>query len=393
MGVHGKKIIKINNKEIRHLWLNTTGLANPPVGPVILPKIIKELGFVQIDTIQNVTRAHHHILWSRNQNYRERMLDHLLKNKKTVFEHFTHDASIIPMEYYPMWTRQFVRLKKWLDSSERYQSILAHAEPDEIISRIRKEGPLSTHAFDSQIQGNKKMWSRPPHKIALDYLWYCGVLATSHREQFKKFYDLSERVIPHKIRNQKHSDREQIDWLCNAALDRLSFGTIMDIQKFWDATTLDEVKKWHSRNPLIPIKWQTSDGAWIDSFGHPDIENRLAEMIKPSSRLRIINPFDPAIRDRVRLKNLFGFDYKIEIFVPATKREWGYYVYPLLEGDRFVGRIELKADRKIGSLNVINFWPEPGVIWGTGRKEKLEKELNRLAKLINADKVAWSVRN
>ncbi|MCP5381227.1 MAG: YcaQ family DNA glycosylase [Kordiimonadaceae bacterium] len=388
-----KNILKIYNKDIKHLWLNTTGLANSPTGSVNVSELIKSLGFVQIDTIQNVTRAHHHILWSRNQNYQEQMLDLLLKNKKAVFEHFTHDASIIPIEFYPMWTRQFIRLKKWLDSSERYQLILAEADMDEIKTRIQKEGPLSTHAFDSQIRGTKKMWSRPPHKIALDYMWYCGELATSHREQFKKFYDLSERVIPHNLRQKKYSDRDQINWLCNAALDRLSFGTLKDIQKFWDATTLDEVKKWYSRNPLMPIKWQTSDGKWIDSFAHPDIEKRLDKMSKPTSRLRIINPFDPAVRDRDRLKDLFGFDYKIEIFVPAAKRVWGYYVYPLLEGDRFVGRIELKADRKNAVLNVIKFWPESGIKWGAERKKKLEKELNRLAKLINADKVNWPTEN
>lgn len=380
--------MKINNKDIRKLWLSTNGLATPPTGPLDTLKIIKDLGFVQLDTIQNVSRAHHHIIWSRNQNYREPMLDKLLSEKGNVFEHFTHDASVIPVDYYPMWTRQFGRLKKWLDSSKRYKEYLSHADLPKIKSRIEKDGALSTAAFNTKIMGKKKMWSRPPHKVALDYMWYAGELATSHREKFKKFYDLSHRVIPAHITDQCHSDDDQINWLCNQALDRLSFASLKEVQNFWQATELSEVKKWHDNHQnLTPIKWQSNQGNWVDAVAPHDIEVRLKNLSKPTSRLRILNPFDPAIRDRARLKQLFGFDYKIEIFVPAAKRQWGYYVYPLLEGDRFIGRIELKADRKNGILNVINFWQEDGVKWTTARFEKLTAELGRFARLANLTQV------
>jgi uncharacterized protein len=105
--------------------------------------------------------------------------------------------------------------------------------------------------------------------------------------------------------------------------------------------------------------------------------------------LRIINPFDPVARDRDRLLRLFGFDYRIEIFVPPAKRKWGYYVYPLLEGDRFVGRIELKADRKRGALEVRRLWAEPGVKWTAGRADKLDAELARLGQLVDAGTIDW----
>tara|TARA_R110002096_G_C14661942_1_gene728488 strand:- start:17181 stop:18344 length:1164 start_codon:yes stop_codon:yes gene_type:complete len=387
-------VLKINNNDIRNLWLSSMGLSSAPTGSLDVLKIIKELGFVQLDTIQNVSRAHHHILWSRNQNYREAMLDELLGSKRDVFEHFTHDASIIPMDYYPMWTRQFGRLKKWLDSSKRFQQILAHADLEDIQNRIEQEGPLSTHAFDTEIVGKKKMWSRPPHKVALDYLWYSGELATSHREKFKKFYDLPHRVIPVRHRNHNPPDDEQINWLCNAALDRMSFGALKDIQNFWDATHKDEVNRWYkdSGSDHRPIQWQTADGSWIDAVAATNIEQRLANLTHATSRLRILNPFDPAIRDRVRLKNLFGFDYKIEIFVPAAKRKWGYYVYPILEEARFVGRIELKADRKKNTLNVINFWQEPGIKWGSARQKKLNAELDRLTRFVGLDTVNWPAK-
>ncbi len=382
---------KISNRDMRRLWLDTNGLIEPPTGALNLISIIKKLGFVQLDTIQNVSRAHHHILWSRNQNYREPMLDELLRSKQDIFEHFTHDASVLPVDFYPMWERKFRKMKEKIDGSKYYKTLHNNIWKDEVKARIAAEGPLSTRDFSSKIAGEKKMWSRPPHKQALDYLWYAGDLSTSHRENFHKFYDLSERVIPQKIREKKLSDAEQLDWLCRAALDRLAVGTLKEIKGFWEAKEIKEVKSWVEENQseITDIEWETEGGSYIKSFAFMDIEERLNNISQVSSRMRIMNPFDPAIRDRTRLNNIFGFEYKIEIFVPAAKRRWGYYVYPLLEGTRFVGRIEVKADRKAGCLNVINFWPEEGVKWGAQRQEKLERELSRFADLVNLTKVIW----
>jgi len=318
------------------------------------------------------------------------MLDELLSAKEHIFEHFTHDASVIPMDFYPNWTRQFTRLKNWLDKSKRYQEMLSHADMPEIKSRIENEGALSTKAFGTKTKDNKKMWYRPPHKLALDYMWYAGELATSHREKFGKYYDLAHRVIPDHLRTQNINDADQINWLCSSAIERLSFGNSKDIQKFWDATTLKEVQRWAQGTKLTQIEWQSIDGEWNKAYAPLDIEHRLEKISNPTSRLRIINPFDPAIRDRIRLKKLFAFDYKIEIFVPAAKRQWGYYVYPLLEGDKFIGRIELKADRKKGHLNVINFWQESDVKWNDTRRKKLGEELERMAKFVGLTQINWT---
>ncbi|OUR78818.1 hypothetical protein A9Q83_06360 [Alphaproteobacteria bacterium 46_93_T64] len=383
--------IKIKNRQARRHWLNSQGLASTPTGTLDALQIIKDLGFVQLDTIQNVTRAHHHIIWSRNQNYREPMLDELLAKDSSLFEHFTHDASVLPMEFYPMWRRQFKRMERRVNKSNYYRAGKNDDVQRVVKDRITEEGPLSTHAFDTKIVGEKKMWSRPPHKLALDHMWYSGELATSHRENFKKFYDLAERVVPAEIYAQNHADDVQLDWLCRAALDRLGFATIGEIQKFWDAADLSEVKDWINRNQndLQIVELQGADGSWTEAYAFADFEDRLDTESSVSSRLRIISPFDPAVRDRVRLSRLFGFDYKIEIFVPAAKRKWGYYVYPLLEGDRFVGRIEVKADRKAGFLSVENLWQETGVRWTGGRQNKLDAELERLGRFIGVREIKW----
>lgn len=383
-------VLRISNRDARRLWLDAQGLSATPTGPLDAMAIIRDLGFVQLDTIQAVARAHHHILWSRNQNYREPMLDRLLAKDRAIFEHFTHDASVLPIETFPYWRRQFRRLGEKTLRWEQSRAMLDADGRAAIRARIEAEGPLSTHAFDTKAKSSE-MWARPPHKMALDHMWYAGELATAHRENFTKFYDLGERVIPPEFRQAEIADETQIDWLCRSALDRLGFGSEGDIMRFWDATALDEVKTWSSARgrDLVDVEIAGADGSLLKALAPPDIEQRLERLPAPTSRLRILNPFDPAVRDRKRLERLFGFDFRIEIFVPAAQRRWGYYVMPILEGDRFVGRIEAKADRKKGVLTVHNVWPEPGVKWGRARWDRLAAELDRLGRFVGCRTVIW----
>ena len=384
--------LRIPNRDARRIWLHAQGLADAPTGPPDTLGIIKRLGFVQLDTIRVVARAHDHILWSRNQNYREPLLHRLLAKERAVFEHVTHDAAILPMACYPLWQRQFRRLEARIRRSAWYQHMPDKADRAAIKKRIAREGPLSTRAFDTTRQKKRGMWMRPPHKLALDYMWHAGELSTSHREHFKKFYDLAERVIPDDLRRCERTDQEQVDWLCRAALERLGFGSEGEICRFWQATDLSEVKAWAASGGarLIKAEVETATGVWTPVLAPPDIETRLAAAPEPTSRLRILNPFDPVVRDRTRLARLFGFDYRIEIFVPAAKRRWGYYVFPLLEGDRFVGRIETRAERRTGRLLVDNLWPEPGIRWSRRRQQRLQAELARLARLVGVRDVVWT---
>lgn len=381
--------LRIDNRTARQLWLISQGLNTTPTGPLDILGTIKRLGFVQLDSIQTVARAHHHILWSRNTSYREPMLDRMLARDRAIFEHFTHDASVLPMEFLPMWERQFRRKKAQLDRSGWLKNLPDPAERETMKARIRHEGALSTHAFDSEITGKKEMWSRPPHKVALDYMWYAGELATCHRVNFTKFYNLPERVFPGDLAELALPDHEQVDRLCHAALDRMGFGTAGDIQRYWDAVSSAEARDWVEAAGLRPVEIVTADRAVIKAVAPADIEDRLRDLRPSTSRLRILNPFDPVIRDRTRLERLFGFTYRVEMFVPAAKRLWGYYVYPILEGDRFVGRIEVKADRKASSLNVINFWPEPSIKWPAARRDKLRAELDRMRRFVGLDSVVW----
>lgn len=386
--------LRITNADARRLLLHAQRLGTPPTGKLDLPGIIEQLGFVQLDTIRVLARAHDHILWSRNQHYREPMLNKLLAKTRAVFEHFTHDASVLPITTYPLWRRQFRRMDERIRRSSWYASMLDADGRAAIRARIEREGPLSTHAFDTVCADRTVAWRRPPHKQALDFMWHTGELATSHRDKFTKYYDLTERVIPAPILEDRRPDHEQLDWLCRQALDRLVFASDGDLQRFWEAADLAEVKRWSAQASadLTPVAVESSAGDWLSLLAPADIEARLDALPAPTSRLRIINPFDPIVRDRNRLQRLFGFDYRIEIYVPAAKRRYGYYVCPLLEGDRFVGRIEVRAERTEGRLNVIGFWPEPGMGFGAGRRDKLDAELARLARFVGVEDIVWTVQ-
>ena len=382
--------ISISNRDLRRLWLAANRLVEPPSGPLNaagIMQIIRDLGFLQIDTVRNVVRAQDHILWSRNRNYRERMLWPLLQQRH-LFEHFTHDASLIPVETYPLWQRQFRRLGERAAKAAWYRSGMDQGEIKALRDRIAAEGPLSTHAFDSTAE-SREMWARKPHKKALEQMWYAGVLATSMRRNFVKYYDLGERVFPLLPSGAPDEDAAGRA-LCELAMQRLWVASPGEIRKFWEALPPAEVAAWARGSDLVPVRIESADGKWQEALALPDIEARLAAIPPLTPQLRIINPFDPAIRDRARLKRIFGFDYTNEMFVPAAKRRWGYYVYPLLEGDSFVGRIEAKGDRQDGTLRVTGFWAEDGVRWGKGRADRLRMELERFARLAGLTPAPFS---
>ncbi len=374
--------LRISNRDARRLWLDAQLLSEMPTGPLDLIGTIRRLGLVQLDTIRVIARAHHHILWSRNQHYRAPMLYRMMREERNIFEHFTHDASILPIEMYPMWRRRMQRLGDWMVARGWLKNMPDESERAAIMAKIATDGPLCSANFDAPSTGPRAMWEKAPHKRALDFLWYGGALATAHRVGFTKYYALPERAIPARWREQEVAEQAQIDWLCENALSRLAFGTPGDIKRFWDAVTMKEAHDWVATHKasLVPVEVESHDGSLAKMLAPADIEQRLLDAPAPTSRLRILNPFDPAIRDRKRLEHLFGFAYRIEIFVPAAKRLWGYYVYPLLEGDRLVGRIEVDMDRRAGLLSLARLWPEAPWRWTSARQSRLESELQRIAR-------------
>lgn len=386
---------RLDNATARRIFLHRHGLGrwDLPAGNAGLLDLIHRLGFVQVDSIATVERAHHMILWSRRRSYRPSQLKTLLERDRALFEHWTHDASIIPTEFYPYWKLRFRRnQEKLLQRWRTWRPEGFEERFDEVLTRIRETGAtFSRETRDENHQSSGEMWAWHPSKTAMEYLWHTGQLAICHRQSFQKCFDLAERIIPDTHRLPELPDAEIIDWACSQALDRLGFATSGEIARFWDLISPAEARDWcTAQKDLIEVEIEGADGSCRKHFAWPDLLQGAKDMPELPGHVRVLSPFDPALRDRKRAERLFGFNYRIEIFVPEAKRKYGYYVFPVLEGDRLIGRLDSKRDTSSGVLTVSAYWPEPGVRLGKGRVAKLETELDRLARFAGCAHVAFA---
>lgn len=390
---------RLSNSHARRVFLDRHALCDITSGPCkpdTLLSLIQRLGFVQIDSINTVGRAHHMILRTRYPAYRDGDLDSLLEADHSLFEHWTHDAAIIPTAFYPHWKLRFLRdadmlrrrWKNWRRQGfeEKFETILA---------QITQSGPVSSKDVGKdETRKSGGWWDWHPSKTALEYLWRVGDLAVTKRVGFQKHYDLPARVVPEKFLNQSPNQEQTIDWCCAQALARLGFATPKELAAFWDTVTLQEAKKWcveeQARSNLIEIEIENHDKTHRTAFARPDIFETAENTTAPPSRVRILSPFDPALRDRNRAERLFGFHYRIEVFVPAAKRQYGYYVFPILQGDRLIGRIDIKAHRNISTLKVTALWLESGIRPTKPRLASLHADLNRMANFSGCETLEYA---
>lgn len=391
---------RLDNRAARRLFLDRHALAEQPAGPgkgADLATLIHQLGFVQLDSVNTVARAHDMILYSRRPAYRPKHLKRLYEKDRALFEHWTHDAAVIPMEFYPYWQLRFRRDAEALRARWRnWRRDGFEARFDSVLQHIRDHGPVgSSDLGDGEKKSSGGWWDWHPSKTALEYLWRSGALSVIGRDGFQKRYDLTERVIEGTAHaaGPQPGEGETIQWCCNAALDRLGFATSGEIAAFWDTVTPQEAKDWCARavtaGELIPIEVECVGGAARKVFARPDILSMLSDVPDPPGRIRVLSPFDPALRDRARAERLFGFHYRIEIFTPEAKRKYGYYVFPLLEGDKLIGRIDMKARRDLDRLVVRAVWPERRVRWSPARTRRLEAELERVARFAGLEDVLF----
>lgn len=386
------------NSKARRLFLHRHALAVPPIGPAkgeALTDLIRRIGFVQVDSINTVARAHHMILFSRRQSYQPEALKTLLETDRTMWEHWTHDASILPMETFPYWHHRFDRsATRMRENWKNWFRDGYEAQVDTILRRIQSDGPVSTSDVgEGEARGKGGWWDWNPSKTALEWLWRTGALAITRRDGFQKVYDLTERVIPQPLRQTRHDTDAMIEWACGSALDHLGFADGSELRAYWHSVTPAEVKAWLTQaladGRICEVQIEGASGQLRRSYARPDVIAQADAAPEPTQRLRILSPFDPALRDRDRAEFLFGFRYRIEVFVPEAKRTYGYYVFPILEGDRLIGRIDVKAFRDASALRVKALWPEAGVRFGTGRIARLEAELARLAQFSGCDRVEF----
>ena len=327
---------------LRYLALSHQGLTGKRkigTGVAGVEKALERLGYVQIDTISVVARAHHHTLFTRVSRYAESALNQLVRQRR-AFEYWCHAASYLPMRDY----RFSLPMKRAIAGGEISRSRRDEKVRSWVRDRIRAEGPLFARDFEDPRQQRKGWWDWKPAKLALEQLFMEGELMSVERQGFQKRYELAERFLPSGIDTRVPSMDEYADHVIDSGLAAHGFGTEKTFcQLRWDARVRGRIRKRLRARADAGDLLRTRSDAGETLYLRPDA------LAKPMRKLpdvvRILSPFDNAIIQRHRGKAVFDFDYTIECYVPEAKRQFGYYALPLLFRDRFVGRMDCKAHR------------------------------------------------
>jgi len=324
-------------------------------------KVVEQLGYIQIDTISVVERAHHHTLWSRLPRYSQDDLFFLQKQRQ-IFEYWSHAAAYLPIRDF----RYSLPRKQAIASGERHWYASDAKLNQKVLDRVRAEGPLQAKDFESDVKRDVNKWGGGrPSKRALEQLFMQGELMIAERKGFQKVYDLTERVLPAGIDVSTPTEEQHIDHLIRSYLSANGLGSAPQIAyllKGMRAKVENRCRQLCEDNALDEIQVNG-----LNYYVLPDFDKKIP--VRPSTKtIKILSPFDNLLIQRKRTLELFGFDYQIECYVPAKKRRYGYFCLPLLWGQDFAGRLDAKINRKTGVLSIMNLHME------TTKHEQFAKE-------------------
>ncbi len=371
-------IFTISKQEARKLALHCQGLLS---GFDNTLAAIQQIGYVQIDTISVTERAHHHVIYSRNPNYKQQEIIQLMDDKK-VFEYWSHAAAYLPMEDY-----RFSLLKK-----ETYKAGNKHWFPRDkkveqyVMDRIKVEGPLQSKDFENLRDENHEWYEWKPAKIALTNLFMDGSLMIANRKGFHKIFDLTENVIPANINTTTPTLGKYCKHLIFKSIKAHGLSTMNEmvyLRKGVKPTVNKILKQLIESKELIAIMVENVENTYYTT---PKLLESISK-IAVEKKVHLLSPFDNLVIQRKRLSDLFNFDYLIECYVPEPKRVFGYYTIPILFGDTFVGRLDAKADRKADTLTVKQIWYEKGFKPTPDFTKKIDEQLKLFANFCGCSNV------
>ena len=314
-------------------------------------KAIQHLGYVQIDTISVVERAHHHVLHSRVPSFKPDMMNQMLV-ERDIFEYWSHAAAFLPMEDY----RFSLPYKNAIKGGQTHW----YKTPDQklmkaLLARIRLDGPLRSRDIEADKTKRGGWWDLKPAKKALEQLYMQGDLMVCDRTGFQKQYDLTERVLPSHINTQVPSVKELAEHLlqqqlrCHGVVNLKGLVYLRrnkELRNTMKALLSDKLAQGDLEQVQVCVTNSDTAEYFIEAGG---LDSRLSRL---NNKLTILSPFDNAVIQRDRLKDLFQYNYQIECYVPEAKRQYGYFSLPLLFRGEFIGRMDCKAHRKTRHLEI-----------------------------------------
>ncbi|MPZ60790.1 MAG: winged helix-turn-helix domain-containing protein [Propionibacteriales bacterium] len=380
---------RLTRLQARRIALAAQGFTDRPVSRPdarALARVVRRTKLFQIDSVNVVCRAQYVPLYSRLGPYDTRLLDRAYgRGPRRLFEYWAHEASLVPVQLQPALRFRMAQADRWAWGG---MVRIARERPD-LVTWVRKEveerGPLTAREIEEDAPRHKDNWgwNWSEAKRALEWLFFCGEVSSARRNgSFERVYDLPERVLPRDVLNAPTpSIAEAHRELVRLAAQAHGVSTVQCLRDYFrlgPAEVRAAVRELVDAGELQPVE--------IDGWSRPAYLHRDARIPGRVRARALLSPFDPLIFERTRTERLFGFRYRIEIYVPKAKRVHGYYVLPFLLGDKMVARVDLKADRQAGVLRVQAAHGEPGAPEETA--EQLAEELARMAGWLGLSGVA-----
>jgi len=376
--------------QARRIALAAQGLITPSRGSTAnwtrINGAVARMNVLQIDSVNVLVRSHYLPVFSRVGHYEHDTLDMRTfgKKKRGFFEYWAHQASFVPLDYYPLlrW-----RMERARTGNGTYGALARFATEhktyvDQVLAHVRNNGPVTVADLPDPGERTGNWWGWGKGKYALEYLFDTGDVTAATRRGFERLYDIPERVIPPEILNRPvPSEHDAIRSLTELSIRALGIGTKADIADYFRlliAQVSPAIAEMDAEGTLSQVK--------VEGWDQPAYLHKDAAIPRKSNAQALVTPFDPIVWDRDRTERLFDFHYRIEIYTPEPKRIYGYYVLPFVHGDRIAARLCLKADRPASVLRANAAHLEDGADPGD-TAEVLAAELRHMARWLKLDQV------
>ncbi|WP_312949470.1 winged helix-turn-helix domain-containing protein [Superficieibacter sp.] len=376
----------------RCLHLAAQGLLKKPrrrARPDDILRVIRQMSLLQIDTINIVARSPYLVLFSRLGAYPQTWLDDAL-SRGDLMEYWAHEACFLPRSDFALVRHRMLAPE---NMGWKYRKTWMEENIDEIellMAHIAQSGPVRSADFAHPAKGSSGWWEWKPHKRHLEGLFTAGKLMVVERRNFQRVYDLTSRVMPDWDDTRDALSQAQAEEIMlqnsSRSLGIFRAQWLADYYRLRQPNTREVLARWQAENRVVPVDVETLGTLWL----HSDLFDLLPAA--QAGRLNathsaVLSPFDPVVWDRKRAEQLFNFSYRLECYTPAPKRQYGYFVLPLLHHGRLAGRMDCKMHRQRGELEIISLWLEEGETVSGALEQGLKRAIDDFARWQGATRV------
>jgi uncharacterized protein YcaQ len=391
--------LKVSVDTVRRLQLEKQGIGEPPKKTTKkrVEETVGQLGCVQIDTINVVERAHYFTLWTRLGQYKKADLHTLAYEDRYIFEGWGHAMCYMPMKD---WRYLIAANRERAKNKIIHTGWFSRVEPeivDSVLDRVRKEGPLGSTDFEGK-KPSSGWWGWKPAKRALEALFSSGDLMVARRDGFQRIYDLTERVLPSWLDISEPTEEQRNRFFATRTLGYLGATKPADIKSYYHSWCVKLGLTTKQIQGLLDglaeegaVVKLSVEGLRTPHYCLAEDAPRLGELERDwgYGGVRLVNYFDSLLWNADRLEALFGFERVLEVYLKPHQRKYGYFTTPILYGDRLVGRLDPKLERKEKKLIIRGLWYEDSFKKDEVFENELQKTLDDFSRFNGAEKIEW----